>query len=234
MDGAAEQPAPEPPSPEDRESGDAALYVRLIKADFTGPDFDAVASALVRYAHTVLSAWLISGQIVQECAHKDVGGLGRLRSGEVTLTRDDIEDLVQETLRRALERFIQDGRAGGGWSPLGGTALTTYFVGNCVLRFGDAYKSWEREHHHVRLPLDPDLFSRHRKAGDDPLDLLIQRDKIAEVLPPPGWRRTEVLLHAAGYTDDEIARIIGNGATAGAVATRRYRYRKTLGGGQRP
>jgi hypothetical protein len=63
---------------------------------------------------------------------------------------------------------------------------------------------------------------------------MILRDKLADTLPPPGKGRTEVLLHAAGYTDGEIARILGGDATASAVATRRYRYRKNLEGGQRP
>lgn len=214
--------------------GDAVLYVRLVEVGFAGPDFDVVADALVRYAYPVLCSWLASGHIVEQGARMGVRGLSRLGSGTTVLTRHDVEDLVQETLRRALERFVVDGRTGRGWSPDGGAALRTYFVGSCVLRFGDVYRAWERDQRQARPFPDSHLLDRRSTVLDDPADLVILREKIAEKLPPDGPRRTEILLHHAGYSDGEIARILGDGTTAGAVANRRYRYRKNLGGGQQP
>lgn len=134
------------------------LYGRLAEVGCAGPDFDAVAGALVRYAYTVLCSWLASGHIVDECRRVGVRRLGRLGSGALVLTRHDVEDLAQETLRRALERFVIDGRAGQGWSPGGGAALSTYFVRSCVLRFGDVYRAWERDERQPRPKGDRSAF----------------------------------------------------------------------------
>lgn len=211
-------------------AGDAALYARLVEVGFTGPDFQVAADALARYAYPILRAWLVSGQIVHECARKGIGGIRSLAAGEVTLTRHDIDDLVQDTLLIALTRFQRAGQKDEGWSSQGGALLRTYFIGGCLLAFGVAYHRWEhqRPRHHSMLT---DLGSPPSLL-DDPVDLLALRDTLADALPPPGRARTAVLLHADGYTHAEIARILGDEeerlVTPRAVEALLYRHRVNL------
>ena len=214
---------------------DAALYVQLVAVGFSGPDFEVVADALLRYAYPILRAWLVSGQIVEECARKGVRGLRTLAARQMYLTAEDIEDLVQDTLIVGLRRFIAAGRAGTGWSSDGGAALRTYFLGGCVLAFGGVYETWaEKEQHrratHTALAAQP-VPHRSGDNGFDPVDILIIREKLRDVLPPPGRMCTAVLLDAAGYSHAEIARIIGEGTTPRAVEGLLYRYRKGQRGG---
>lgn len=216
-----------------RLAGDVALYTRLVEVGFTGPDFRMAADALARYARPVLYAWLVSGQIVHECARKGVGGILDLAAGEVTLTRHDIDDLVQETLLIALARFRNAGQKNHGWSPQGGALLRTYFVGGCVLAFGTAYQRWKKQRPYRTLLTGPETPPPH---PHDPADLVALRETLAEILPPPGRARTAVLLDAAGYSHDEIARILGDGegraVTPRAVEGLLYRYRVSLKGGR--
>lgn len=227
------QPAA-PPAAEPRD-GDAALYARLVAVGFTGPDYDTVADALARYAYPILRAWLTGGQIVQECARKGVPGIRRLAAGEVRLGPHDTEDLLQDTLLAGLRRFARAGQAGRGWSPHGGAALTTYFLGGCVFAFGDVYRSWERRHQHDGPPLDPDTARSHLPVDTetDPANLAVLRETLEESLPPPGRARTAVLLSAAGYTHAEIARILADGTTERAVEGLIHRHRKAMKGGPR-
>jgi len=216
-----------------RLAGDAALYARLVEVGFVGPDFEAVADALARYAYPILTAWLAGGQIVHECARKGVGGIRSLAAGEITLTRHDIDDLVQDTLLIALTRFQHAGQQGTGWSPHGGALLRSYFIGGCLFAFAGAYQHWERQRPRHTSPADPD--SPHTP---DPADVVALRETLRAALPPPGRARTAVLLDAAGYTHAEIARILqdkeGRDVTPRAVEALLYRHRTSLKGGHRP
>ncbi|MDT3442751.1 MULTISPECIES: RNA polymerase sigma factor [unclassified Pseudofrankia] len=218
-----------------RLAGDAALYARLIEVGFAGPDYEVVADALARYGHQVLHAWLVSGQITQECARRGLGGVRRLAAGEITLTRDDIDDLVQETLITALARFQDAGREGRGWSPKGGAKLSTYFIGGCVLAFGGTvYPRWERQRLSGALVGEGvHALDLRDPALRDPADLFTMREDLAAALPPPGRLRTAVLLSATGHTYEEIARFLGEDVTPRAVEGMLYRFRQGLKGGTR-
>ncbi|CUU57400.1 DNA-directed RNA polymerase specialized sigma subunit, sigma24 family [Parafrankia irregularis] len=220
------------PEPSSRASGDEALYAHLVKVGFAGPDYQAVADTLARYAYPILYAWLASGQIVQECAHKGVHGIHRLAADKITLNHHDIDDLVQDTLITALDRFARAGRERRGWSPQGGAALRTYFISGCLFAFGDVYRRWERDHDR-HAPHDPTALSAP-SASIDPADLIVLRQTLKDALPPPGRALTAVLLNAAGYTHAQIARILGENTTSRAVEGLLHRHRGALKGGTQP
>ncbi|WP_322750264.1 MULTISPECIES: hypothetical protein [unclassified Frankia] len=205
----------------------AADANHLVEVDFAGPDYRAVAESLVGYAYPILHGWLVTGQIVQECARKGVQGIRKLAAGEITLTHEDIEDLVQDTLLLALDRFATAGRAGRGWTPNGGAPLTAYFLGSCIFAFVDVYRSWEGQH--LRQDrLDQDRSSREPIASPDPAELITLAETLRESLPPPGKARTVVLLDAAGYTHTEIAQIIGD-TSPRVVEGLLRRFRRNVG-----
>ncbi len=208
---------------------DAALHARLVAAGFTGPEFDAVADELVRYAYPILRAWIASGTIFSQARRSGVRGLPSF-DGQVPAAADN-DDITQDTLVLALRRFAERGRAGRGWTAGGGASLATYFLSGCVLAFGETYRSWQREQRRQHLaevaaevvaaaPTDFEVL--------DPADVVAARDAFQHSLPADARTRTAVVLAAAGYSHAEIAKILSDGTSPRAVEgmLRRYRSRR--------
>jgi DNA-directed RNA polymerase specialized sigma24 family protein len=149
----------------------------------------------------------------------------------VWLSAEDVEDLTQETVSLALRRFADRGRAGRGWAAEGGASLTTFFVGGCVLAFGEVYARWagrERRRQDAETALDGVLCGTWPGREPDPADVVAARDRLAHVLPDDPRERAAVLLAAVGYSHGEIAEALGGGTSARAVEGRLYRYRALL------
>lgn len=92
----------------ERRAADELLLKHLARSGFEGPDYERFQNELVRYALSVLCAWLRSGQVFHLVRH--VGcGVQPTEAEREELRRDsDLrEELANLTVARALPRFRQ-------------------------------------------------------------------------------------------------------------------------------
>ncbi|MEV0773804.1 RNA polymerase sigma factor [Nocardia salmonicida] len=102
-------------------------------------------ASLSTEAARVLNFWLRTGRIFSQARRRVIGADLKPTPAELEqLERDRQlrEDLVQEILTRAIEKFREQMREGTGWSPDGGASLLTYFITNCVLKFIDVFRKF--------------------------------------------------------------------------------------------
>lgn len=210
---------------------DAGLFAQCVKEGFTGLASDVLTADLVAYALPVMLAWLRRGRIFAECAAK-----GRpLRCGDrdrerLAGSRDDRLELAGETIAQALKLFRDLAVAGRGWSPAGGAALTTYFVGTCVQVYPNVWRDWLKEQS-AELPVDdPGMLTgttgHHLDTHTDPAEIAASHDLVRAALDamPDSVRDVAEPLILHGWTLPEVAAHLGT--TAGAVEQRLRRYRR--------
>jgi RNA polymerase sigma-70 factor (ECF subfamily) len=132
--------------------------------------------------------------------------------------RADIEDAVQETFLRALDRIAT-------YQPARRFAPWLYQIARNVAR--------DRVASSARRRTEPLLDSDIEDAGPDPESMLerseIRRRVAAAIADLPEQQRTAFRLHdVEGYTTNEIARIMG--LSAGTVRSHVHYARRTLRG----
>ena len=209
---------------------DHELYHLLSDEEFAEHAFEVLAVALVAYAHGILRAWMASGAIYRECAN--LGWPVWPSDAERTCLythSDEVEEIVNETLGEALVQLRRHAVSGEHkWDPVGGSSLTTYFVGACVQRFPNVYRRWSREFQ--RRPQtesysDDDRSVASLTSADDVEQEIVAATLTREMLTtmPPNVRAiVELRLEGRSYAD--IAR--QTGATSGrAVEGVLQRYR---------
>lgn len=125
-----------------RLTADRQLLEALHDANFKGPDWDFVEGVLAQYGLAVINGWLRRGLIAAKCAEK------RVRCPVIPLwVRDDsqaVEDIASETVAVAIVRFRDEVLAKGIWDPARGASLTTFFINQCLFRFANAFRTWEK------------------------------------------------------------------------------------------
>jgi hypothetical protein len=127
----------------DRLAADVDLHTRLALIGFSGPEYREFQTELVRYGLDVMTGWLRTGKIFIKIAE---AGYGLPRPPEGALDRDAQDELAMETVATALRRFHDDVLLRGKWDPRRGARLTTFFIGQCKIRFANIYRTWlERE-----------------------------------------------------------------------------------------
>ena len=155
----------------DRLAADVELHTHLALVGFTGPEYIEFQTELTRYGLDVMTGWLRTGKIFPKMQQ---AGYGLPRPPEGALDRDAQDELAGETVTVALARFHHDVLLRRRWDPRKGARLTTFFVGQCKIRFANIYRAW----------LDKELPSARRiDPADDPtLDLA------APAVDGPEWR----------------------------------------------
>jgi DNA-directed RNA polymerase specialized sigma24 family protein len=210
---------------------DAELFGDALSDDFGGGAGEALADRLIAYGYQVVGAWVRAGVIVEVCRSRQVRGLSR-GSSVAGWTRQDVEDLVQETVWRAWARFVDTARQGTGWCPDGGASLRTYFVNACLFAFPGAYRRQTQQ-----------LRRSAREAAVGVLPGTCQEDVADAVV---GWHalldhlrgiddprlRLMLLLDAEGYGTAEIALMMPEPTTPRAVEGVLYRFRRHLRSGE--
>lgn len=121
---------------------DVDLVTRLMYGGFTGRDWQECAERLAGYGLMVLTAWVITGRIMQRCLEK---GYGPLEGSSAIRNQDAAEELAGETVAVALEKFRDTVLARGKWDPNRGASLRTFFIGQCLIRFPNVYRRWLTE-----------------------------------------------------------------------------------------
>jgi hypothetical protein len=220
----------------DRLLADTDLFERLRESDFTGPDWDYVAvNALIRYGKAVLVAWMRSGEIWAQLAQqRGIRGLPEPPTWEWAQP-DAWETVADDTLLVAVVKFRDTVLRTGYWTPRGGASLRTFFIGQCLIRFPNVYRSWATE-----------AWARYRERPGDAEDWLYAlpgdqlgtaarvtlQDQVIRELGDLDERTRRVLqLREAGYDQNEIADQLGlnRKLVENAVARQARRGRKRRG-----
>jgi DNA-directed RNA polymerase specialized sigma24 family protein len=213
--------------PTDRLAADRDLYDRLKAANFTGPEYDKFANELAAYAISVVTAWLVSGEMFKLCTthSRSVG------SRPSSWTQHDIAGLVNDTVIAALINFQRRGLTGAGWEYSEDAAsLTTYFLTACVLEFPNVYRKWERgEQHwysHHDLCETFDDAPTEAVGAPDVATTVVRRQEAANAYAGLSEReRLIAYCEFAGYRNAEIAELLKM-TSARAVEGALYRIRR--------
>lgn len=123
----------------DRLAGDADLYRAIKSSNFVGEDWEFVAGEMARYGMAVFEAWMASGAITERCLEKKVKGVPSLPE-VVRRDRHLCEDIVAETVGAALLKFRDEVLRKDIWDPAKGASLRTFFIRQCMWRYGDAFR----------------------------------------------------------------------------------------------
>jgi DNA-directed RNA polymerase specialized sigma24 family protein len=185
-----------------RLEADEDLVLHLALQGFEGSDFDFFNGELAKYGIGVLTGWMVSGLIFAKV---------KAPPGDELRDRDIIEELVGETVAKALVHFRQDVLMQRRWTSTRGATLRTFFIGQCLIRFSNVYRSWwAKEMKAARFPLvDPTDAAELSTAGvEGPEPRSLDEQEVARVLARVTDPRvkTALVLAASGWQQWEIAR----------------------------
>ena len=124
----------------DRLAGDAALARDLREAGWKGAEWDFVANILAEYGLGVIGSWLRRGQMSVKCREKGIRSpaLPEWVWGH----SQECEDLASEVVAKALQQFRDIILPKGLWQPAKGAALSTYFIGQCLIQYPNVAQRW--------------------------------------------------------------------------------------------
>jgi len=195
---------------------ECGLRDALIAQGFGGPDY----AALTAYGLELMTALVASGYIFTRCYEEGIYLLS------LPIPISDQEDLVQETVAEALQTFDKSLKQGR-WQPGRGASLKTYFTGALLLHFANIWRRWLRYRaRQAGLPLETVSYDSG-SPEPDPADIYVQRDEVRRALGSPEEARTKaaLVLTEDGYTQQEIAEILGTTRRAVESLLRRHRIR---------
>lgn len=194
---------------------------------FAGKKWRKLSEILVGYGYQVLRAWVHTDTIFEKVALK---GFGRYYGGSprVAISHSEVDDVVVPTLQEAIEHFKTDVLMPGIWDPEKGATLKTFFIGQCLMRFPGAYRTWYRERrewfrqrggaveaffsdeHNVEVLYHNDALTSSRAPYSDPLAKLVQKNNLEEAMATVRDRQMLLILalRADGFEYVEIAEIL--------------------------
>ncbi|PXX59801.1 hypothetical protein DFR70_111185 [Nocardia tenerifensis] len=202
-------------------SADGELFAALEEFGFTGPTWDLFATALIRQGAAALIAWSYTGWIFKVLRDNDV----RLappptQKERHRLATEDAHraDLIRPAVASALVKVQRELQEGTGWKTDGGMSLTTYFVGACVLAFGNEFRKHRRRDRFFAAghadckpdELADDGFGKFLCVTPfpDPEATAINNAVIRDALHGMSTlERTIIWAKASGYTAAEIAEL---------------------------
>lgn len=124
----------------ERLAGDVALAQDLRQAGWRGPEWDFVANILAEYGLGVIGSWLRKGGIDDKCREK------RIRCPVlpdwVQTDHHECDDLASSVVAKALQQFRDVVLPKGLWDPAKGAALSTYFIGQCLIQYPNVAQKW--------------------------------------------------------------------------------------------
>ena len=123
-------------------------------------------------------------------------------------------DIATMVVTVALRHFRDEVLVPGIWDPSRGASLSTFFVGQCILRYGNEFKAWKRQH--LRSTKGDDLarFERGLDVADAGTRVVDQAviDEYLDGVEPTTVRA--LTLYAADYSWEEIAELTGISVSA--------------------
>jgi hypothetical protein len=189
----------------DRLAGDRDLISELRRCGFTGPEYQRTAEELVRYGVAVMKAWMMTGTIFEKCARR---GRAVQRPAAGALDAIEAESMAGEVVTVALAHFRDEVLLPGVWDPAKGASLTTFFIGQCILRFPNIYRNWL-----AQVPdydLGQDGLLRRGDGWDLEDEVLNERAQVEALrLVRNEDARKAMVLWGYGYTYAEIGERLG-------------------------
>ncbi|MGW3038157.1 hypothetical protein ACWDCB_44110 [Streptomyces sp. NPDC001178] len=171
---------------------DRELYAELLRLDFSGPRFGMWVGQMRTYAVRVLTGWLRSGEITEQCARRRIRITIHSVELEIFARNAEVRStLAIEAVMAAGPEFTERALRGDDWDPDKGACIFTYFVGACLFAFRDVFKKWSRDRlRRINVltmeltdtePEDGQLFLWHSAFGD-PARRSADRDTIRRIL----------------------------------------------------
>jgi len=203
--------------------GEAQLVGALAAGGFAGPEYAVFEEDVADYGIATMKAMLKSGLIFTKCAQK------RIKLPRWRMTPQDREELAVDTVGRALPIFRRKALVEGGWKPEGGATLRTYFVNFLPHQFANAYRAWHRDQEGDAGRYE-DISERVPALDPGPEPVVLQRQEILDGLAAVELEKTRaaLVLSEDGYDQEEIAEIIGDGATRRTVEGLLRRHRQKI------
>ena len=215
----------------ERLAADVDLLTWLALHRFAGRAYERFAEELAKYGYAVMIAWIKKGIILGRCRQRGLGGLSEPPVG--AFARPDVADeLAGETVAKALRHFRDDVLMKGKWDPTRGATIKTYFIGQCLIRFPNIYRSWHANEARPDAVLvdNNDLLEDLAGAGGvDPADLAVIRQEIETRFDDISDERLKAafMLTAAGLSQREIGGVLGMTEKAVERMLAYYRQRNT-------
>ena len=219
----------------DRLAADAELVDLLREKGFAGVEYNYAAQELVRYGVAVLTRWLFTQEIYAVMINRLGVGLDRPRT---PIDLNEARSLAGEIVTVSLKRFRDDVLIPNKWTPTKGASLTTYFVGQCLLRLPNIYRGWlktyEDQFNTNLSPQDRFRYAVRETTGITSRD--IEHDVITDLVGAAGLRhvrsldaRKALVYTALGYTQGDIATELGTTekAVERMIAYARSQVKKT-------
>lgn len=213
-----------------RLEADLRLVDRAMWAGYAGKDWEVIVERLVGYGLRVMTAWIVTGRIFSKCDSKGYG-LERFDGPE---RREAAEDLAQETVAIAIVKFRDTVLIPRKWDPNRGASLSTFFIGQCLLRFPNVWRAWLPLGNHLAdqrqlnecLVLSADHRVDRASRPSDPAQIVLDLVDAAEQLADVDPKTLEVAYyrHVCDYTWDEVADLTG--LSVSAAKSRLYRLKE--------
>ncbi len=227
----------------ERLAEDQQLLEALKRDGFQGRLWKRFVDRLARYGFEIIRVWVLNMRIVPEAAKKGVKGVRGSGPDGRPFTKDAADQLAADTVEAAIRAFRRKVLIPGRWSPTGGASLNSYFLGQCLFEFPNAYRRWRHanrprpeESLYVQVDDDDDDDDSMTGVLVQPVDLsptsdsarVVQaRDEVLYALKDVVQSDRDqviVALRAAGYTEREIADMLD--MTLKAVEGALYRLHK--------
>lgn len=198
----------------DRLLGDADLLYRLQLSGYAPSEWRRPSEEFARYGFDVIAGWLFTGRIWNE-VYKKTGR--HPRRPEEPFDKDTVDTLASDTVVAALRAFLEKVLKANQWDPQRGALLKTYFVGQCCFQFSNVLRNHYRQVRRNREDPHADPTRTLREVRPGPDSTLLENERLVELLGTVSSDRARdaFALQAAGYSEEEIAELLGaSGAKA--------------------
>jgi DNA-directed RNA polymerase specialized sigma24 family protein len=194
-----------------RLEADEELLLELQLNGFAGRPWMKFSQEMARYGLDILASWIGRGIIYGKVKALTGFTLGRLLGWPDPETSTDLAaDTVVDALDYFRERVLRTQR----WQADQGASLGTFFIGQCMYRFPNRYRSALRAERTRRQEAVQPMDELPEDAFD-PIKgiehVVVAREELADALAQVSTERARkaVLLDAIGYTHKEIAAQLG-------------------------
>lgn len=211
----------------DRLCADVELTEQMRQANYQGRDWDYVAEELIKYGYAVLIGWMRSGVIWKRLADYNIRGLPAPPARQ--WDDEAWQELADFTMAIGVEKFRDTVLIPGRWDPRKRASLKTFFIGQCLFRFPNVYRSWYRNltASEEEIPAEASLldFACGGVAGPE-RQVVLQEQVARELAGLDDRTRTVLVLLEQGYDQSEVAGRLGTTRKSIEMIVRRNRVRR--------
>lgn len=197
-----------------RLGADEEILLDLQLHEFADDSWEPVAQELARYGLAVLRAWIRRATIYEKVRSRTRYRLEPLDGWPA----DDqaITDLATDTVIAALKYFKENVLMCNKWDPRRGASLRTFFLGQCLFRFPNHYRSHRdaelaRRANEYLVGDDADLAELMGTIGDTEYAVVVRSELDAALASVPNTRLRAalVLRYWDGYSYQDISDMLG-------------------------